>query len=341
MPRFLDRRRADALIGAIVVMLLAAVATIAVKAALGAYADEYTIRATTTRTGFGLDEASAVKVRGISIGTVDDVRLLDDGTVELTMAIRDGIDVPAASTASIEPVSVFGPKFVDLVPGPTEESGPFLADGDSLGAIVEPSELLETLDAVSDLLDVVDPTRVGLILTELSRGLDGTGQQLGETLDATGELTDRLNRVRPQLERLLTDASLLSQTLAARSGDITSLGEDLRPLLTLIADQEDPLAELLVQASELAVRLEDVVDTSSAELDGVLIGLEGGASVLAEHIVLISDFVDGLDGVSDLLSTGLFSWERLPGEWGAIGHGFIDFDPCMIASLDPCPTGGA
>lgn len=333
----LDRRRFEALVGVIVALLVAGAATVGVRAALGAFSDEYQITASTTRTGFGLDAASAVKIRGISVGSVDDVRLLADGTVELTLAIDGGIRIPRDATASIEPVSVFGPKFVDIDPGPSEQAGPFVDDGGTLGAIVEPSELTETLDAISQLLDEVDPEELTLVLTELSRGVDGLGPQLGETLDATADLAARLSRSRPALDALLADAGLLVDELARRAGALESLARDAGPLLDTVADNGDPLGDLLVGTSELAVRAEDLVATIGPELDGVLVGLDGGVGVIAEHLAQLPDFVDGLYEVSDVLGSGLFAWERGPGLWGLIGHGIIDFEQCAVAPTPDCP----
>lgn len=333
----LDRRTMQAFVGAVAVLIMGGMAAIGIRVAQGDFADEYEISATTVRTGFGLDAASAVKIRGISVGRVDRVELQDDGTVALTLAIRDGIAIPADAAASIEPVSVFGPKFVDIRPGGAETAGPFLAAGDTLGAIVEPSELTETLDAVSQLLDVVDPEDLAVLLTELARGVDGLGPELGATIDSSADVVGRLARIRPQLEALLQDADAVVQTLADHADDVAAIADDAGPLLDLVAASEDPLAALLLSTSELTARVGDVLTHSGFDLVGLLVGVEGGVRVLAEQLALLPDFVDGLDAVSDVLSTGLFAWDRGPGLWGLIGHGYIDFEPCTFAYRPGCP----
>lgn len=337
MMTTLDRRTLQAFIGAVAVLLVGGMAAIGIRVALGDFADEYEISATTVRTGFGLDAASAVKIRGIGVGRVERVELQDDGTVALTLAIRDGIAIPADAAASVEPVSVFGPKFVDIRPGGSETAGPFLADGDALGAIVEPSELTETLDAVSQVLDVVDPEDLAVLLAELARGVDGLGPELGATIDSSADVVGRLARVRPQLEALLRDTDAVVQALAEHAEDVVSIADDSRPLLDLVAANEDPLADLLRSTSGLTARVGDLLDESGTDLAGLLIGVEGGVRVLAEQLALLPDFVDGLDAVSDALGSGLFAWERGPGLWGLIGHGYLDFEPCTFAYRTGCP----
>src|SRR3546814_21005407 len=78
--------------------------------------------------GQGLLPGSDVKVRGVNIGEVDGIRLVD-GAAEVTLRIHDGEQVPVDATAIIRPQTPFGDKYVDIEPGDADESGPLPADG--------------------------------------------------------------------------------------------------------------------------------------------------------------------------------------------------------------------
>ncbi len=334
---FLDATRTRFIVGLIALVATGAVASLMVFAATGAYADDYQLTAQTTRTGFGLDNTSEVKIRGVKVGTVDRVDLLDDGTVELTMNIAKEIRIPVDATASIEPLSVFGPKFVDVDPGPHELDGPFHAPGSSMGSIVAPTELGDSLDAVTTLLETVDSTDVATIVSELARGLDGLGGELGSSIDAASELAARIDAKQPQIDALLADARSLAAELAKRPQSLHVLAADGQDVLRTIDAKGDALGELLTGLSELALRGDDLVSAVGDDLDPALAGLERGAGVLHEQLRFLPDFVDGLDAVSALLGTGLLQWNRGDGLWGGIGHGILDFSPCGLVGDASCP----
>ncbi len=337
MNMVLDAARARLLVGLIAIVVTAAVASLLVFAATGAFADDYQLTAQTSRSGFGLDDTSEVKIRGIKIGNVDRVDLLDDGTVELTLNIAKEVRIPVDAVAAIEPLSVFGPKFVDIRPGPNEVPGPFFEPGASMGSIVGPTELADTLDSVATLLDSVDADQVSTIISEVARGVDGLGEELGASIDAANDVAGRIDANQPVIDELLEDARALSATLAARSDDIGSITQDGQALLRTLDEDEAAFGELLVGVSELAVRTEDLVGIIGDDLSPTLVGLERGAAVLREQLRFLPDFVAGLDSVSALLGTGLLQWDRGNGLWGGIGHGILDFSPCGLIADANCP----
>lgn len=333
----LDAARTRLAVGLIAIVATASVVSLLVLAANGAFADDYQITAQTSRTGFGLDDTSEVKIRGIKVGTVERVDLLDDGTVELTLNIAKDIRIPATATATIEPLSVFGPKFVDVRLGEDEVVGPFLEPGDSMGAVVQPTELAETLDAVAGLLEEVDAADVSTIVSELARGVDGLDEEIGTSIDAANDIAARIDAKGAVIEELLADARAVSATLSSRSADLGVLARDGQELLRTIDTEGDAFGELLVAVSELAVRGDDLLATVGDDLAPTVIALERGAGVLREQLRFLPDFVDGLDAVSALLGTGLLQWDRGDGQWGGIGHGIFDFAPCGLVADARCP----
>ena len=323
--------------GLIAIVATGAVASLLVIAANGAYSDDYRLTARTARTGFGLDDTSEVKIRGVRVGAVEGLELLDDGTVELTLRIARHVRIPVDATATIEPLSVFGPKFVDVRPGPNEVDGPFHAPGASMGTVVGPTELAETLDALTTLLQAVDAEDVSTIVSELARGVDGLGAEIGSSIEAANDVAARIDAKRPVLDELLEDAQALAATLATRTDSLSTLARDGQDVLRTIDADGEAYGELLAGVSELAVRADDLVRAVGDDLDPTLVGLARGAGVLHEQLRFLPDFVDGLDAVSALLGTGLLQWDRGNGQWAGIGHGVIDFAPCAFVADDRCP----
>ena len=326
----------QAMLGLIGLVLLLGLAGVLLRAAGGAYADDYRLTALVTRPGFNLDETSTVKVRGVTVGSVDGIELLDDGSVELTLNMRKEVRIPESATARIEPLSVFGPKFVDIIPGEGEGSGPFLDDGDRLGKTVAPSEVVETLETFSGVLASIEPEKLGTILTELARGLDGLGEDLGATVDASGQLAEDFIANREEIDALLGDAVVLGETFRNRGDQLVRITETGASVLDLLRENEDGLGSLVLSASQLSADLATTIDAAGPDVGPLVAGLDRVTAVLARHLAQLPTFTASNERIARFLGEDLIQWDIGDGRLGAVLRSIVVLDPCVIV---PTTTG--
>src|SRR5262245_53099511 len=151
----------QAVVGLIGLVALSVASVFGVRMAFGAYEGGYDLTATFEGAGQNLDTESMVKLRGVDIGQVSSIRL-DEGDRNAVVRIRiePGVEVPETATAVIRPISIFGPKFIDLVPGEAEGEGPYLGDEDEIANTTPALELEDILGDANDLLAAVDPQDV-------------------------------------------------------------------------------------------------------------------------------------------------------------------------------------
>ncbi len=317
-------------LGLAALVLMAGIVTFGVRAALGAYADVYTITAEFPRTGQGLDESATVKIRGVTIGNVDRIRLLDDGRVEVRLEIQDGVRVPDTVSASSEPLSVFGPKFIKLTPGDHEGVGPFLRDGDRISNTAAPTELTEILARASRLLDVVDPTELSTVLHTLAEGVSGLGPELGRTVDSAGVLVQHLEQRSGDVRQLLTDLALLSGDLGSRGDEFVGVARDLETVLAEVASHPRETADLLDSAGRLASDLADVVAGHQPALDALLGGLSPAVAAIYDQLALVDDFLQANNPLIETLGENLFRYHLPDGHIVGVLKGGIPLDVCEI-----------
>lgn len=239
--RALRSRYALGLVGALVALAF-------IGAALGAYQHRFTRAVMVTvdapRAGLLMDAGSAVKLRGITVGTVRGVTE-QDGHAVLTVALQPGATngIPSGVTARIMPTSVVGGKYVDLLAPATHGSTAITA-----GAVIPADDRVpETEDLFQQLVQVLDAVpvdRLDVALSSLSNTLQGRGQRLGTFLSRldhylvalnghAGQISTDLTRaapvlqtyaaVSPQLQHLLADSTTVGGTLVARRGDLRAL----------------------------------------------------------------------------------------------------------------------
>lgn len=339
-----SRRRApltptrQALVGAIGFVLVLGLAGLLLRAAAGAYADDYRLTALVTRPGFNLDETSTVKVRGVTVGGVNRIELLDDGTVELTLHIRKEVRIPESAFGRVEPLSVFGPKFVDVIPGDGEGSGPYLGDGDRLSRTVAPSEVVETLEGFSNVLASFDPEKLGIILTETARGLDGLGEDLGATITASDQLAQDLIANRAEIDALLADAVAIGETFESRGAQLVRIAERGASVLDLFRENEDELESLLGSVAQLSADLTTTVDAAAPRVAPLLEGLDRVTAVLLAQLEQLPTFTASNERIFRFLGEDLIQWEIGDGRLGGVVRSVVELDPCVIVpTTSGCP----
>ena len=126
----LTTRNRNIISGLIALVLLFSAITVGVKWSFGAFDDVYPLNASFDAAGQGLQKGSDIKIRGVNVGKVSTVKLVD-GRALVTMELSRATKVPITAIATVRAKTLFGEKFVDVDPGPGETTGPYYPTDDS------------------------------------------------------------------------------------------------------------------------------------------------------------------------------------------------------------------
>ena len=232
------KRRDEVLVGIVVAIALAVGITGTLWLARGGLSPGYPLHAVFSW-GEGLKQGQPVLLSGVNVGYLADVDFNQDGTIGVTLSIKDDYQVPDNSTASVIGVGFFGDKAIALKP--ERPSTVYFEAGDTVpvgkpGPSID--EILARLDTVST--NVSDVTRS----FELELVDSGGIRDLRSTLAATNSLVRHLASVAAEQSRQLTltqqalrrsvsaiDSASVDSTvrnLAATSQNMTALTADLR-----------------------------------------------------------------------------------------------------------------
>jgi phospholipid/cholesterol/gamma-HCH transport system substrate-binding protein len=291
----LDERRLRILTGLITLLFGAAASVFGVKVAAGAWRPVYHLEGTFAGAGQGLIKDSDVKIRGVNVGKVKSVRLVD-GQAVVRMQIEKGERIPVDAGATIRPKTLFGEKFVDVEPGPAETTGPYMEDEDSFqpDKSIGGFELERVLSELYPILKAVDPAELSTILSTLAGAAEGTGDEVNRQIVNFQKVAAVNAAHDADTREFLEDFALLSEELARRSGDVVGLARDLNQALPELNARGDQLSTFLEQASRLAADLADVLENNRPFLRKNV--TEGGKTIQAlfDERANISGFVTGL-----------------------------------------------
>jgi phospholipid/cholesterol/gamma-HCH transport system substrate-binding protein len=213
----------------------------------------------TSKIGLQLPSRADVKIRGVIIGEVLDMKASQDGA-ELKLGIYpDKIDgVPRNVTARIEPKTLFGEKYVALqVPASPQGN---LRAGDTVTQTQVAHEVEETLSDLYPLLRAVQPAELNKTLNAMATALEGRGEAIGNNLEV---LDSYLKRINPELPGFVEDIALLADTSDLYADVIPEIATTLRNSVitgNTLEDREAKLTKLFRDVSAFS-------DTATTFLD--------------------------------------------------------------------------
>lgn len=242
----------------------------------------------------GLVESNAVKIAGVSVGHVEEIRVDHDIAV-LTLLVDEEIVLRTDTRAIVRAKSLLGEKYLQIEPG--TKDGPVLENGGEITDVGVHFEVDQVLNALQPILGGEDS--IAAVLGPLA-------QKLSELLDdATGKSGKPPIITREEIDLLVDDVKATSASarriVEGNEADITAIIKSTRTLVedprlsrtlghvdSLAATADERLPKLLDRTEEALAKLEklaDIVDDRRAEKIGTIID---DAAVSAANLRKIS-----------------------------------------------------
>jgi virulence factor Mce-like protein len=216
--------------------------------------------------GQQLPEGGDVKTRGVLVGRIDTISLDGDGSVRVDMLLNeDGLDLPATTHARIGSKTLFGEKWVELVPE-DESTGDSLAAGDVIpdSRTEEPLELETQLQSGSDLLSAIPLSDLSTLLNTLAEGFGGSEKEARNALD---------------------DGLIALRAINARSHELDLSLSQLREFSQWVDDNDDELLSFM-----------DSVDSANRALVGAAQEFRASIGSVPTFLNDLSSFQERIDG---------------------------------------------
>jgi virulence factor Mce-like protein len=241
----------------------------------------------------GIFVNAEVTYRGVAVGRVSDMQLVDDG-VRVAFTIEPGADpIPADTEAVVATRSAVGEQYVIL--RPQSEGRPFLEDGavipqERTSIPVPVEQLLLNLD---ELVGSLDEENLRTVIDELGQAFAGAGDDLGRLIDNGDMLLARAEESLPETLRLITDGQTVLDTQRESRSAIRDWAADLRLVTDTLVEMDPDLREIVVNAPDAGAALQQLVEDAGPGLGSLVRNID----------VLNGVTIPRLDGVEQLLVT--------------------------------------
>jgi len=223
----------------------------------------------------GIKPGSDVRVSGMSVGRVSDVKL--DGTkVLVDFTVRNGVELGDRTEAAIKTETVLGNKMLEITPR---------GDGSLEGTIplertTSPYDLPTALGDLTTTISALDTTQLSSALTTLADTFKDTPPDLKIALEGVARFSDTLNTRDAQLRSLLADANKVTAVLGKRSDQIASLVVNTNALLSEILSQRDSVDALMNNLTAVSAQISGLVEDNRTQLKPALDKVNGVLGIL-------------------------------------------------------------
>ena len=254
-------------LGLVTLLVLASLTVVAVKIRVGGNPrDYYQLNASFTAAGQGLLPGSDVKVRGVDIGRVRNIRLRD-GRALVRLDIRKTQKVPQTAAATIRPKTLFGEKFVDVDPGTGDGTGPFLGDEGTITDTLGGFELERVLADLYPVLKAVKPQDLTVVLDSLAQAAQGKGPQINRLIATYSDVLGAQASNNAELDQYLQELARLSEGLVTVAPAALGLAEDLNQTLPDLNARGAQLSALLDETTRLSGDLDALLKRNTPFID--------------------------------------------------------------------------
>jgi virulence factor Mce-like protein len=223
------------------------------------------------RAGLVMNPDARVKMRGVEVGKVAsiDVRPTGEAVLHLAMQPSQMHLIPANVLVDIASTTVFGAKFVELIPPADPASQPLRA-----GQVLEGKHVTVEINTVfqqlTSLLSTIDPAKLNETLGAIASAVNGRGHKIGQMLSDLDSFLAAQEPALPALSHDLEALPAVSNAYADAAPDLLATADNAVRVSKSIVDEQQNLDAFLISSIGLANIGNDVVGGNRRALTDVL-----------------------------------------------------------------------
>lgn len=235
-----------------------------------------------------------VRIVGVPVGTVKDVRLMPDNSVDVTFDLNKRYQLYTSSRAVIRYQNLVGERYLEITSGPGElrklPPGATIVQANTQPAL----DLDALLGSLRPVLKGLDGNKVNEITSAVIELLQGQGGAVAEMLSSTSSFSTDLAAHQELIGDVITNLNTVLETVDAKSAQFDKSVDQLQKLITGLAQHADPVAAAIPPLASAEADLTDLLVKGRRPVQGVLENARPLLATLDERKQEINDTLDPL-----------------------------------------------
>lgn len=238
----------------------------------------------------GLATGDFVRVAGVEVGKVKDIKLNPDSSVLVTFGTEGGVVLTEGSRAVVRYRDLIGHRYLSLEEGAGGTKK--LNEGDTIPiSNTQPALDLDALiGGFRPLFRALDPEQVNTLSSALITALQGQGATIGGFLNTTASLTNTLADRDQLIGEVINNLNVVLKSFGDQSKQFDKTVDSLAQIVGALSSRKDDIANSIKYTNASAGTVADLLQEARPGLKKVVD--EGGratALIMADH-----DYVDNL-----------------------------------------------
>ncbi|MFF8634834.1 MCE family protein [Streptomyces pilosus] len=241
----------------------------------------------------GLVEGDSVRISGVKVGEVTDVRVVQRRTAQVTFTVRDDRRLPGSATAAVKYLNMVGQRYVALGRGSGDLTGT-LEPGDTipLDRTTPALDLTLLFNGFRPLFEGLSPKDVNELAGSIVQVLQGEGATVDSLIRHIGSLSTTVAAKDKVIGQVVDNLSTVLDTLNDREDSFDDLVVTLQDLVTGFDGDRKPLGRAVAAMGDLTTVTAGLLEDGRAPLKRDIRELGRLSTGLGGHLPQIEDFLE-------------------------------------------------
>src|ERR1700754_3019856 len=211
-----------------------------------------------------------VRIAGVPVGSVKEVKLNPNNTVDVAFSVDKRYTVYSSTRAVIRYENLVGDRFLEITSGPGELRK--LAPGGTINSQhTQPAlDLDALLGGLKPVLKGLDADKVNTISSAIIELLQGQGGALSNILADTNAFSSTLGRRDQLIGDAITNLNTVLGTIDAKGAQFSASVDQLQQLISGLAKNKDTIAGAIPPLASTTTDLTELLKNSRRPLQGIL-----------------------------------------------------------------------
>jgi phospholipid/cholesterol/gamma-HCH transport system substrate-binding protein len=232
----------------------------------------------------GLKNGNFVRIAGVEVGKVEDIRVRDDATVEVAFSTDRSVVLTEGTRAVIKYADLIGGRYLALEEGagsPTKLSPGGTIPADRTSPALDLDALI---GGFRPLFRALDPEQVNALSSQLIAAFQGQGPTIGSILAQVAVLTNTLADRDTLIGQVIVNLNTVLGSVGDRSYELEAAIDSLSELMRALDERKQDLTDSLAYSNEAAGSIADLLTAARPPLQKTVHETDRTAgNVLADH----------------------------------------------------------
>ncbi|HTY29216.1 MAG TPA: MCE family protein [Mycobacterium sp.] len=255
----------------------------------------------------GLKGGNFVRIAGVEVGKVKDMRLHKDGTVTVDFAVDKNLQLTEGTRAVVRYENLIGDRYLSLEEGPGSVRRLLPGQTIPLDRTSPALDVDALIGGFRPLFRALDPEQVNALSGQLLRVFQGQGGTISSVLAQTSALTTTLAGRDQLIGEVITNLNTVLGTFAARDDQFGAGLDKLSQLVQGLADRRTDISTGVAYINAAAGSVADLLTAARQPIKDTVTQTDRfSGQVMSDH-----DYVDDLvktlpDAYQVLARNGLY-----------------------------------